>query len=67
MYKSVSVPYNSKPRTAITRVARIPLAALDNNQQESISAPPIMELPEDGISMRHIPEPEGDMTLDELL
>ena len=58
MYKSVTVPYEGKPRTAMTRVRRIPLSAQKLNAQPEPSHKESFGYSE-GYRL-------GEMTMDEL-
>ncbi|KAG2150551.1 hypothetical protein DEU56DRAFT_34762 [Suillus clintonianus] len=62
MYKSVVVPEDSKPRTNLTRVTRLPLTSQSMNIVVATSIPPCVA--SDATVLEHIP---GDMTLDELI
>ncbi|KAL5507183.1 hypothetical protein ACEPAH_6639 [Sanghuangporus vaninii] len=59
MYKSVTVPYEGKPRTAMTRVRRIPLGA----QKLNVQAEP---LPKESYGYSEGYGQARDMTMDEL-
>ncbi|TFY72608.1 hypothetical protein EVG20_g400 [Dentipellis fragilis] len=59
MYKSVAVPPDMKPRTTITRVARIPLAT------QSANVAPISR--SSSIASKHFDPAGDDMTLDEII
>ena len=62
MYRSVATPFESKPRTNMTRVRRIPLAARSVNKQPSIQEEPFHGKASLAKSQAGVP----DMTLDEL-
>ncbi|KAL5485111.1 hypothetical protein ACEPAI_7753 [Sanghuangporus weigelae] len=59
MYRSVTVPYEGKPRTAMTRVRRIPLGA----QTLNVQAEPLQK---ESYGYSEGYGPPGDMTMDEL-
>lgn len=65
MYKSVATPLEGKPRTNMTRVRRVPLAARSVNKQPTIQE----EAPVKGkTSLNTFVQraTQSDMTLDEL-
>lgn len=71
MYKSVAVPKENKPRTNITRVARMPLSAQSLNAASlAPSVARSVMKSEVGTKMHTVHETEfrpGDMTLDEIM
>ncbi|KAG6917435.1 hypothetical protein DXG01_002521 [Tephrocybe rancida] len=75
MYKSVMVPADNKPRTAITRIARPPLVNLTRSLNASNAGNPSASVaksdssPEKGSAHRiHVLETiPGDMTIDEIM
>ena len=69
MYTSVAVPLQSKARTTVTRVTRVPLASQNMNMTTSSRAFAGRSTVPGGGVRRVSPEPaykEGDMTLDEI-
>lgn len=68
LYKSVAVHPDDKPRTAITRVARIPLGAHNVN----VNSKSTRNSKSTGLDDEYLPSlpemeyKEGDMTIDEL-
>ena len=70
MYTSVAVPLQSKARTTVTRVTRVPLANHNMNASSRLHARSTIsgEVPGGG-ARRSLTEPaykDGDMTLDEI-
>ncbi|KAI0692009.1 hypothetical protein C8T65DRAFT_670123 [Cerioporus squamosus] len=78
MYKSVAVPHDAKPRTTITRVARVPTTTSDLDMGSSVSALRVSDQTQGLSTMRstsgsrltsvpELPSLGDDMTLDEIM
>lgn len=70
MYKSVMVPGENKPRTAMTRVTRLPLVNLARslNASGGGGTPVVSAAKSDSAQRVHVLESvPGDMTIDEIM
>ena len=69
LYTSIAVPQQSKPRTTVTRVTRVPLASQSLNGQSLFQPKSTSSIRKDGQRLESPTEvsyKEGDMTLDEI-
>lgn len=66
MYKSVMVPPANKPKTHITRVARVPLSSMTQslNRSNVLLSQPLRTKPD--VHMKGSYDGHGDLTVDEL-